>query len=175
MLNKDNQIPVTKIMTGRLISYSFPVEKPIYWGPNQVTVFPDTYNEPSGWKPNQVLSIPKVARFFFGDGGTIGGGGGGPCDGGDTGPISCWVVLSIIFPTTNPAGIHIIRRNNVDIYIFDRDRLWQDVLGGGGQIMELNSRWNLDEGEAAAFLGSDGEYTVPNDPSINSLVRCIPP
>lgn len=163
MKNADNQIPVSKVMGGRIISYSFPVSTPIYWGPGQVTVFPNTYNEPdkAQWKRSYIMQIPRVVRFFFGDGGILGGGG-GPCDGGSTGPLICWQCVEIILPSAHPQPF------------LDRDRRWVAVVGGGGEVIESPSRWNVDEGGYSAFLNGAGHYTTPDDPTISSLVSCSP-
>lgn len=163
MKNADNQIPVSKVMKNYTIVYKFPADKPIYWGPNQVTIYPATYNEPdqTQWKKNFILQIPRVTRFFFGDGGTSGGG--GPCDGGSTGPVICWQCVEIVFPSLNPKP-HL-----------DRDRRWVSVSGGGGTVYESPSRSNVDVGGYIAFLNTAGHYTSPDDPTIASLVFCEPP
>lgn len=164
MKNADQQIPVSQVMKQQAIIYSFPMSKPIYWGPGQVTVFPDTYNEPdkTQWKKNFILQIPRVARFFFGDGGNNGGGG-GPCDGGSTGVVKCYQCVEIIFP-----GLDHFDSPR------DRDRRWVAVSGGGGEIYERPSRWNVDEGGYLSFHNSKGEYTTPDDPDIHGLVACTP-
>lgn len=65
MENKDQGIPFSKYPK-RVIQQLFPQDKPIFWGPNQNTIFPGTYNEPSGWNPNELLEIPRVLRVFVG-------------------------------------------------------------------------------------------------------------
>lgn len=68
MENKDEKRPVSKAAEGRLIQTKFPEERPILWGPNQDTTYPDTYNEPSDWREKQLLRIPQVVRFISGKG-----------------------------------------------------------------------------------------------------------
>ena len=71
MLNKDKSIPVSKAAKSDSIAYNFPADKPIFWGPKQPSTFDAAYQPPDkdAWIMNHVLEIPKVARFFFGDGG----------------------------------------------------------------------------------------------------------
>lgn len=66
MENKDKKRPNSKAAKGRLIQTKFPKDRPILWGPNQDTVFPDTYNEPSDWHEKELLRIPQVVRFIYG-------------------------------------------------------------------------------------------------------------
>jgi hypothetical protein len=66
MKNRDRWIPRSETAKHHVISQKFPAARPIFWGPNQFTVYPSQYNEPSGWKPNELLVLPRVARFFFG-------------------------------------------------------------------------------------------------------------
>ncbi len=64
--NKDKKFPRSDADKRGLIDHKFPADKPIFWGPNQFTQFPDTYNEPSGWRTNELLRIPQVLRLFTG-------------------------------------------------------------------------------------------------------------
>lgn len=66
MQNKDHSIPQSNVTKHHIINTDFPIEKPIFWGPNQFTEYPDEYNPPSNWRPNDLLALPRVVRFFFG-------------------------------------------------------------------------------------------------------------
>lgn len=49
-----------------LVKQEFKSDKPIFWGPKQVTKYPDTYNEPSQWTVPDLMKIPPVVRFITG-------------------------------------------------------------------------------------------------------------
>lgn len=49
-----------------LVKQKFPADKPIFWGPNQSTTYPNEYNEPSGWINFDLMKIPIVVRFIRG-------------------------------------------------------------------------------------------------------------
>lgn len=80
MKNKDGYFPASKVASGHFFMYKFPLERPIFWGPGQDTIFPATYVEPDKdrWRNNEILQIPKVARFIMGSGSPASGEG-DPC------------------------------------------------------------------------------------------------
>jgi hypothetical protein len=53
-----------------LVAQHFPVDRPIFWGPNQSTKYSGVYNEPSGFRSPEFMKIPKVVRFITGGIGT---------------------------------------------------------------------------------------------------------
>lgn len=48
------------------IAYNFNVDYPIFWGPGQVTTYPDGYMNPVGWRDSALLQPPIVIRGFTG-------------------------------------------------------------------------------------------------------------
>src|SRR3954463_1023211 len=51
---------------GELVKQEFKAEKPIFWGPNQKTKYPDDYAEPTEWKQPDLMIIPPVIRIITG-------------------------------------------------------------------------------------------------------------
>lgn len=48
------------------INYGFSENYPIFWGPQQLTVYPDQYMNPIGWRDATIMQIPIVIRGFSG-------------------------------------------------------------------------------------------------------------
>jgi hypothetical protein len=71
MKNKDESIPASSLANSFSILYDFPAERPIFWGPGQLTNYPNSYSPPdvSLWRDQEYLQIPKVVRVFSGDDG----------------------------------------------------------------------------------------------------------
>ncbi len=155
MKNKDKNVPKSIVQASEVVIEKFIPAKPIFWGPNQLTVYPDTYNEPRDWRDKEFINIPRVARFFFGDGGEAAGG--GACDGSDgRPPDSCWLCIEIISPGLdefNPP--------------FNNDRRWINLAGQ--EVYERPSRINVDEGRTTSVLDREGNYTYPGDPNAVGL------
>ncbi len=63
-MSTDYRLPRRKLNPNTVLAYSFPEDKPTYWGPNQRILEDDVYVEPSGWKFNETLSHPYVVRFI---------------------------------------------------------------------------------------------------------------
>jgi hypothetical protein len=51
---------------GDLVKQEFKATKPIFWGPNHKTKYPDSYEEPSDWKQPDLMIIPPVIRIITG-------------------------------------------------------------------------------------------------------------
>lgn len=176
MKNADKQIPVSQVLTNKITAYKFPVDKPIFWGPNQVTVFPSTYNEPTGpWRSNVLLQIPRVARFFFGDGGLLGGKGGTCAQNSTTPPpdklwkytsTQWWGTAASLKPAYRGSRIP---NTGPNVYTINPSLgLWDsyDVFGDLG----IGVMWNQTQFEAADLFGSvfqNGIY----DPNTRVTVR----
>lgn len=64
MRNRKQQTPKSEAAQDRSARHDFPEARPIFWGPNQFTKYPDEYEEPSDWHQNEVLRIPRVVRLF---------------------------------------------------------------------------------------------------------------
>lgn len=62
--NKARGVPKPFPLT--VIQHKFPPERPIFWGPNQETTYPDIYNPPKDWRDKEALHIPEVVRFIVG-------------------------------------------------------------------------------------------------------------
>jgi hypothetical protein len=76
MKNKTGGVPIADGIFGEKlpINYDFKERNPIFWGPNQLTSYPNEYVEPSlesvtlnvrGFKDKLPLIIPRVVRCFF--------------------------------------------------------------------------------------------------------------
>jgi hypothetical protein len=63
-MNKNLGLP--KGFEGNLVKQKFPAAKPIFWGPNQTTLYPGVYTEPSDWNHLEMMKIPAVVRFITG-------------------------------------------------------------------------------------------------------------
>jgi hypothetical protein len=59
--------PKFEVINRKPVVYSFPDSSPIFWGPNQLTIYPNTYVEPVGeWKDRAPLANIRVVRCFTG-------------------------------------------------------------------------------------------------------------
>lgn len=48
------------------INYGFSEDYPVFWGPGQLTIYPDIYMNPTGWRDSALLRPPIVVRGFTG-------------------------------------------------------------------------------------------------------------
>jgi hypothetical protein len=67
MKNRERGVPNSRALAKRPLFNKFPEERPIFWGPGQLTKFPDEYEEPDpGFTPKTAIQVPRVTRFLFG-------------------------------------------------------------------------------------------------------------
>lgn len=66
MIPKVNLDDPIKDWRNRAIHLNFSEDYPIFFGPGQVTVYPDGYMNPIGWRDLSVLTPPVVIRGFTG-------------------------------------------------------------------------------------------------------------
>ena len=69
-MNREKQVPSLSesLETGlaTTVQMDFPrTTLPIFWGPNQVSTDPDTYQEPTQWNEEIPLFIPQIVRFCY--------------------------------------------------------------------------------------------------------------
>lgn len=98
--NKENGVPLSQNLKHWPLMYHFPEGKPIFWGPGQASTLGQAYEPPprDAWIRNHVLQIPRVARFFFGDGGPVD-------DDDDDLDVECWFTLySAATTVPDPGG-----------------------------------------------------------------------
>lgn len=63
------QVPLDdpeKDWRNRPINYGFSADYPIFWGPGQLTIYPDVYMNPVGWRDAVAMAPPLVVRGFKG-------------------------------------------------------------------------------------------------------------
>lgn len=70
--NLNSGIPRAKWLPFNLVQQGFAESDYIFWGPGQLTNFPDDYMEPIGFKEDQLMAIFRVIRMFAGNGGFAG-------------------------------------------------------------------------------------------------------